>query len=376
MKKSSVFVLVLMLALLMPATALAAPKNDGKGNNATAKNDTIVTPTTTPDPEVTETTAGSDTIVTEPGTDEATEVDNPTVETTHPGKKPDNPQKVFKDELNLAKKELQQQKTALAEEKAQLEEEYNALVTAGDVTGAEALKTKLTDLNAEIDSLNAQIKTIINERYMVVKTMYSDEELTQFESAQALIEQMYADAKTLDAGSVTINNQLIKLTAPFYIKGGNIMVPVKAVTEKLDADVIFNEETRTLTITKDTAVIEISVAGVTAAINGEAVDITDQVAVTCGRTYIPLDLLAKIFALDTVYDEDTEIIDVDVPSDEDTTLLDDATATSDDSSSNDSTETPVVENPVNETPAVDNSANTTLLTPDAEPASDPVVPEI
>lgn len=131
------------------------------------------------------------------------------------------------------------------------------------------------------------------------------------------------------------------------------MVPVKAITEKLEAEVVFNEATKTLAITKDTAVIQITSAGITATIDGSPVDITDRVQVTCGRTYIPLDLLAEILNLDVSFDSDNGIIDVDVPVDE--TPVDNGT-----------TETPVDDattDPVAETPVVE-------LTPD------PVVPEL
>lgn len=168
---------------------------------------------------------------------------------------------------------------------------------------------------------------------------------------------MMEDAKALDAGSVTINNQLIKFDAPAYIKGGDIMVPVKAITEKLEAEVVFNEETKTLTITKDTAVIKITAAGVTATIDGTPVDITDRVQVTCGRTFIPLDLLAEILNLDVSYDSDTGIVDVDDPA----------------------TETPVDDgstDPATETPVDDGTTDPAAEIPVIELTPDPVVPEL
>ncbi|WP_373482637.1 stalk domain-containing protein [Acetobacterium sp.] len=341
MKKRFVLVLVLALALSAPATALAAPKNSDKSNgNPPPKKDTIVAPapvpvvvpveTGTPDPTVTDP-------VTEPVDDGITEV-------TKPGKKPAQPQQVFKQELNEQKKELTQQKSVLAEEKDALEAEMATLLAAGDAAGAAALQAQLDSLNAELDSLQSQIKEIINERYMVVKTIYTDAELAQFENVAALIEQMQEDAKALDAGSVTINNQLIKFDAPAYIKGGDIMVPIKAITEQLEADVVFDEATKTLTITRNTAVIQITAAGVTATIDGSPVDITDRVQVTCGRTFIPLDLLAEILNLDVSYDSDNGIVDVDDPATE--TPIDDGTT-----------------DPITETPVVE-------LTPD------PVVPEL
>jgi hypothetical protein len=354
MKKRLILILILALAFLMPATALAAPKNSDKSNgNAAPKKDTVAAPAPIPVPETVVVPAATGTT---DGT--AAAVTDPAVETpetaTAPAKKASKPQQAFNQELNAQKKELQQQKSALAEAKEALETEYEALLASGDTVTAEAAKTELNRLKAEMDGLQSQIKQIINQRYMVVKTMYTDEELAQFENVSALIEKMMADAKALDAGSVTINNQLIKFDAPIYIKGGDIMVPVKAITEKLDAEVVFNAETKTLTITRDNAVIEITAAGVTATIDGTSVDITDKVQVTCGRTYLPLDLLAEILDLDVTVDNDNGTVDVDMPADGNTDQAADGTT-----------------DPAVETPAADGSE-----APVIELIPDPVVPEL
>ena len=364
MKKRLILVLVLALALSAPATALAAPKNSDKGN-ASPKKDVVVTPAPAPLPEPVvpvevDSPDNSEPTVTDPVTlpvDDGTTDSVTTPEVSKPDKKPAKPQQLFKQELNEQKKELTQQKSLLAEEKDALEAEMAALLAADDTAGAEALQTELDSLKTELAGLQSQIKAIINQRYMVVKTMYSDEELAQFENVSALIEKMMEDAKALDAGSVTINNQLIKFDAPAYIKGGDIMVPVKAITEKLEAEVVFNEETKTLTITKDTAVIKITAAGVTATIDGTPVDITNRVQVTCGRTFIPLDLLAEILNLDVSYDSDTGIVDVDDPA----------------------TETPVDDgstDPATETPVDDGTTDPAAEIPVIELTPDPVVPEL
>ena len=82
----------------------------------------------------------------------------------------------------------------------------------------------ITELIDQMAALQAQIKQTINERYIIIKTMYNGEELAQFENAAAVIEQMYADAAVLGAGSITVNNNIIKLDAPAYIKGGRTII--------------------------------------------------------------------------------------------------------------------------------------------------------
>ncbi|WKY48328.1 copper amine oxidase N-terminal domain-containing protein [Eubacteriaceae bacterium ES3] len=365
MKKRLTFLLVLMLAFSMPV--MAAPKD--KGNNG--KKTTVEPPViSAPAVDITEDTTDETDVVDETVVDDTT--DEASEQEGKPDKeKPSKPKNDFKQELNEQKKELTQEKSAIAEEKEALEAEYEALLASGDTEAAEALLSQIDELNKSMDALKDQIKTIINERHMVVKTMYTDEELAQFDTAADLIEQMYEDAQALDAGSLTINNQLIKFQAPIYIKGGDVMVPVKALTEKMGAEVLFDEETKTLTITKDSTVITVTTADVEVTIDGEVIDITDQIEVTCGRTYINMEVLSELLGLESSYDEENEIIEIEEPAEEDTDTPVDETA---DTPADDATDE-TVDTPADET--TDETADSPVEdTPDTSADEDPVTPDL
>lgn len=219
-------------------------------------------------------------------------------------------QKMFKTELNVQKKELQQQKSDLNRQKEALQTQYDALLASGDTEGTAALLESMQELDQQIQALQAQIKEIINERFMVVKTLYTDEELAQFSSVSDLIAQMYADAEVLQAGSVTVNNQLIKFDAPAYIKNGTVMVPLRAIAEEVGGNVTWDDATRTVTVTKDDTVIEITPGSMTVLVNGTPVEMNLPATVTCGRTYVPLQVLAE--ALDLLAELDSENGTVDI----------------------------------------------------------------
>ena len=197
------------------------------------------------------------------------------------------------------------------QQKEALETQYEALVASGDTANAEAVLADLNTLNEQISGLQAQIKETINERYMVVKTLYSDAELSEFDSAAELIAQMYQDAKVLSADCVTVNNNLIKFDAPPYIKGGVTLVPLRAVSEELGAEVSWDVETKTVTVVKDNTVIEITVNETTVSINGTQVDVPIPAEITCGRTYLPLRFLAEILDFSVSWDGDNQLIDID-----------------------------------------------------------------
>ena len=235
-------------------------------------------------------------------------------------------QKQFKAELNEQRKESIREKSALEKQKEALEASYQALLTAGDAAGAQTALADLDALNTQISALRLKIKETASERYMIVKTLYSDEELAQFESAAALIEKMTADATALGAGSVIVKNNLIKFDAPPYIKGGKTLVPVRAITEGLGAQVTWDEATQSVSIEKDGTVVVMTLGSATVFVNGIPATMDVPAEKACARTYVPLRFLAETFGLDVTWDDDTDTIDIDEDADTSTEVVTDGAA--------------------------------------------------
>lgn len=253
MKKVLVFIMVVALSLLISLPVLAASEKSNQGNGKQTEKSTQTEKT--------------------------------------------NLQKQFKQELTTEKKALSTQKSELEAQIETLEAQYQELLAQGKTTEAEAVLASINEINAQLVTLQNEMRQIINERYMVIKTLYSEEELQQFGSAEALIEAMYAEAYTLGS-TVTVKNNLIKFEAPTFIKGGKVMIPIKAITQGLGAEVIYDEATQTITITKDAIVVVITANSTTVTINGVASEMTAPAEITCGRTYVPLQFLAETFGLE------------------------------------------------------------------------------
>lgn len=340
-------VLLLFCSLMVNQTLSVSAKgvSNGKSHSVSSKTQTV------------ETKKDKDAIRVD--TSESVEDATPVKENIGSNAAKQKSKKAFKLELNVQRKEMQSQKSTLSAQKDELEEQYEAMIAAGDTVGAEAIKEQLNGLQEQMSELKAQIKQTINQRYMVVKSIYSEEELAQFESAAALIEKMYADAAALSASSVSVNNHLIKFEAPAYIKGGVTMVPVRAITESLGAEVAWDADTKTVTITKDTTVIQMTPTGTTVTVDGTAVTSDSASDVICGRTYIPLRFLAESLDLGVEWDGDNKIIDIDgeVADDSDTTETDVSTENAD--STTDASET------VEETTAEDGTSSSENVTTDA-----------
>jgi len=310
MRKLCKLFLVMVMALSVFVMSTTAQGNLDKSNTkgSETRSNTSATLDSTNTKETAEDTSA---------TDEATN-DSPAA-LNDQAKKQENMQKQFKTELNEKKKELQQQKCSFNQQAEDLKVQYDALIASGDTVGAEAVLASINALNEQMKTLQEEIKIAINERFMVVKTMYSDAELEKFNNASDLIAQMYKDATVLDAGCVTANNNLIKFDAPAYIKGGVTLVPLRAISEKLGGQVAWNEESYSVTITKGDTVIEITANSTTVLVNGAPVEMSTPAEVTCGRTYLPLRFLAEALGCNVAWDGENEIIDIDDGNATDTT---------------------------------------------------------
>lgn len=99
---------------------------------------------------------------------------------------------------------------------------------------------------------------------MVIKSVKSGLDIMDYDSAEALVAAMYAAAGNKDAWSITVQNNLIKLEGPTYLKGGKIMFPLKAL-ENIGAAVTWSETDKTVTVTKEGVTVVFSTTGTTAA---------------------------------------------------------------------------------------------------------------
>ncbi|KAF5062096.1 hypothetical protein DSECCO2_308490 [anaerobic digester metagenome] len=315
MKKFLKLFFAITMALSVSVTPVAAKSAEGKSNVSTSQKETKEKVTKEKETE------SAIKKTNDSASSQKTELNSQTNSQTD--------KKVFKNELNEQKKELQQEKASLNQQLEELKLKYESLIASGDTEGAKSVLENINALNQQIQDVQGQMKETINERYMLVKTMYTDEELAEFTNAKELISKMYADAEVLSAGSVTINNNLIKFDTPAYIKNGVTLVPLRAISEALGGDVSWAGETQTIVIKNGDTVVQITANSTTATVNGESVKISAPPTKNCGRTYVPLRFLAETLGFNTEWDSENEQIEI----------RDDIEAPTQEESTNDSVET-------------------------------------
>ncbi|MFB4328507.1 copper amine oxidase N-terminal domain-containing protein [Paenibacillus sp. CR_12] len=81
-------------------------------------------------------------------------------------------------------------------------------------------------------------------------------------------------------------------TEPF-VKKGNTYVPFRAIAEALEAEVIWNPEKRSITVSKDGVSIQLLVGSKTASVNGKKISLDAPATVTKGNTYVPVRFISE-----------------------------------------------------------------------------------
>ncbi len=127
---------------------------------------------------------------------------------------------------------------------------------------------------------------------------------------------------------VFIKGSEVEFDVPPVIKSGRTLIPVRAVSGALGADVDWDPETKTITITKsvygqDEKVIKINLDSDIVLVNGEEVKLDVPAQSINNRTMVPLRFIAVVLDKDVEYDSQTGTITIEDTSNEDESFTDD-----------------------------------------------------
>lgn len=108
-----------------------------------------------------------------------------------------------------------------------------------------------------------------------------------------------------------INGEEVKVEAAPYVVGtGTTLVPVRVITEAFGAKVGWDGEARKVTLDYPDVNIVLTIDNIVAEVNGEAVTLLAAPEIQNGRTMIPLRFISENFGADVGYDEETKGITV------------------------------------------------------------------
>lgn len=86
------------------------------------------------------------------------------------------------------------------------------------------------------------------------------------------------------------------------IENGRTLVPLRAIFEKIGAEVDWNEADKTVTAQKDDTQISLTIDNTTAVKNGEKIELDVPAKIVNGRTLVPVRFVADCFGVDVDWD--------------------------------------------------------------------------
>ena len=184
---------------------------------------------------------------------------------------------------------------------------------------------RLEEKAEKIDALNR-----LREMKMLVKAT-KIEQLTYLKEIRASFKDIdVADRQEVLAELAAIKEELKDYSIDTFVNGisidyekydnvkpiienGRTLAPIRAVTEALRAEVIWNGETQGITITKDDILIEMTIGNTAAYVNGNEVLLDTAPEIRNDRTLVPVRFIAESFNLNVDWDGNSNTIIISEP---------------------------------------------------------------
>ena len=110
---------------------------------------------------------------------------------------------------------------------------------------------------------------------------------------------------------VMLNGELVKFNDQYpIIENGTTLVPIRAVSEMLNADVSWNQERGIALVNKGGKKIELHTGTTTAYINGEKFELEVSAEVVNNRTLVPLRFIAEALDVDVTWHGETRMVEL------------------------------------------------------------------
>ena len=92
--------------------------------------------------------------------------------------------------------------------------------------------------------------------------------------------------------------------------GSATIVPIRAIAEAIDAQVKWEEGTRTVSITRGDTVIILPIGSTSPTVNGQIVEIDQPATIVSARTLVPLRFIAEAFDMDVRWDGSAKTVTI------------------------------------------------------------------
>lgn len=256
-------------------------------------------------------------------------------------KEAEKAEKEAEEAAERAKKEAQNEAEKAAKD---AEKKEKAVMKEAVDTAKETAKSKLKELKSRFKTVSREYRRQILNEIAAAKQEIDDDEIDIFVKNGALDFSKY-------------DNVLPE------IENDRTLVPIRAVIEAFNADILWESATSTITITSGDTVIKMQPGNNIITINGVETELECAPKLVRDRTLVPIRIIAEALHMNVEWDEDSKTIiiddaeeseDTDTPADTET--LND-TDVSDDIDSEDDIDTPEDVEVTNDTNTAEDEAD-------------------
>ena len=115
---------------------------------------------------------------------------------------------------------------------------------------------------------------------------------------------------TINDKTAVVNGEAVKNDVAPLIVNFRTYTPARFVAESLGAKVVWDEKTRTVTITKDDVKIILTIDSTTAYVSGTKVQMDASAFIADGRTYTPVRFVAEQLGASVEWDEEARTVTI------------------------------------------------------------------
>ena len=109
---------------------------------------------------------------------------------------------------------------------------------------------------------------------------------------------------------LVIDGEKLELDVPPQLVEQRTLVPLRAIFEKLGATVEWDQATQTATATKGTDVVQITIDSTTAYVNGQAQTLDVPAMAIDGRTLVPVRFVSESLQADVQWIQETQTVQI------------------------------------------------------------------
>lgn len=115
---------------------------------------------------------------------------------------------------------------------------------------------------------------------------------------------------------IYIDNEKLSAPQPPIMKGARVLVPLRSIFEGLNAKVVWNNKSKTVTATKGDQTVSLKIGSKTATINGSTVYLDVPASVIKGNTMVPIRFVTEALGEEVYWNSQAKRVDIVTKSDD------------------------------------------------------------